>query len=109
MEDLSKADDRVTWLVNGAHETSGCPAWEHTCALDEAGVAYISAGHRELKMMEFAVLCAMTGERDCEPVLKKDGHFYFPTPWLARQFPETAAHLNKLQARVRRECGWQLH
>ena len=73
------------------------PQWLRSAAIDSDGTIYapgVMVGEMQ------ALLCA---SYDGTPMILDDTHAYFPTPWLMREFPETAEECRKIERRVK-EC-----
>lgn len=72
------------------------PEWKRSAAIDENGVVFAPAiicGNEQA-----VFLCAgFDGER----CVLMDGHPYFRTAWLKREYPDTADIMNKIENKLK--------
>lgn len=86
----------MEWFEVEAPPGKKIPKWMRSAGLSEDGVVFVP-GAMAANEME-VILCA---GYDCTPVVTYLKHAYFPSTWLAAEFPEAKELCQKIEANIR--------
>lgn len=90
--------ETVTWLEKGppSHLKKRVPRWAMRSAIGADGTIYLPSLIAGNKLN--VALCAGF---DGIPCLVDDGHGYYPSDWMAREFPDSRALIEKAVCKIR--------
>jgi hypothetical protein len=86
----------MTWFTMANPPGSDRPAWMRSAALADDGTVFAPAAIAGNELRSFLV-AAWDGD---VPTVTDHGHYYLPTSWLAREYPDVADIGTLIEKRV---------